>query len=248
MAIPTIYDPNMKLFQVKISSTSGFKGTGKDQGEYQRLITYQKCKKTRQDVSAIRQRINTIRGNGCMPFFGAYLTNELGISQLTQACRKADQDMKALDPEYHCTLRYYEIPMMNITGNKTIFDELLSDMKNEIFGVVLEQITEKIRNTPEGKTMTKKSKDALLNMCDRLSGLNIVDDPGVKKQIEDVKARINADQLAELRDDILVILDETKNRAGALELVAPIKISETEPDSAAPVPVQNLPKSRSLDL
>jgi hypothetical protein len=251
MAIPTEYDPNQKLYQVRIKMGSQFRGRGVDQGEYQRLITYEKDKQTRREIGAIRQSVNARRAAGCMPFFGAYITNELGRDQLVDVCTKADREMKEIDPELHCTPVFMKLDTPDLMGNTSLFDELLNSMRTQIHKVVLDRIKSKIEGS-ESTTLTTKSREALLRMLDKTQDLNIVNDPSITADIEKMRARINANELRELRDEILVILDETKDRSAALEIVDNV-IDDEEGENGAPAQVMpapaSVPKSaRTLDL
>ena len=225
----------------------------KDLDEYRRELTYKRNKETRQKIGAIRQSVNTRRAAGCMPFFGAYITNELGMDQLIDVCTKADREMKEIDPALHCTPVFMKIDTPALMGNKSLFDELLGSMRTQIHAVVLNRIKTVIERS-ESTTLTEKTKSALIRMLDKTQDLNIVNDPTITADIEKMRARINANELRELRDEILIVLDETKDRATSLEIAEistdPVVSDESEPEpeeeSAAPVTVPV--SARTLDL
>lgn len=244
MAIPTNLDPNQKLYQVRIRMGSPYRCKGKDIDDYRRELTFDKSKKTRQEIGAIRQYVNSRRSAGCMPFFGAYITNQLGRDQLVDVCKRADQEMKAIDPSLHVTPVFLKIDTPALMSDRSLFDELLGSMRTQIHQVVLNRIKTVIERS-ESKTMTNKTKQALIRMLDKTQDLNIINDPTITAEINRMRERVQADQLAELRDEILVILNDTADRESSLEIIDPVvlpadaddlqdKIEKEEKTPAAP--------------
>lgn len=244
MAIPVTFNANEGIYHVHISMGSQFQGKGKDIDDFTREIKYKYGKETRQQIGAIRQSVNTRRAAGCTKCFGAYFTNRTGLEQLRDVCAQADREMKAIDPSLHVTMEYIRQHFED-SENITVLDKLLKGIRADIHERVLFRIQEVIARA-DNKKLTEKTKKALFSMLDKTKALNLTNDPAVNEDIEKMRARIQADQLAELRDEILVILDDTKDRAQALELTEPIKIDESG-NTPAPAPV--IPQSgRSLDL
>jgi hypothetical protein len=248
MAIPVNFDPSQKLYLVRISMGSQFKGKSRDIDDYTREIKYVHSKEIRREIGAIRQVINSRRAAGCMPFFGAYFTNEIGKQQLIDACKIADREMKEIDPELHATPLFIKIDMPDLAAGSQ-FDALLSAIRTQVHEVVLNRVKAVIERN-EGKALTPKTKTALLSMLEKTRALNIVNDPNVNADIDKMKARIDANQLNELKDEILVILDESKDRAQALELVDPIVVhADDEEDDQISRAAKSLPNTgRVLDL
>jgi hypothetical protein len=216
MAMPTMFDPNQTLYLTKISMGSQFKGKSKDIDDYTREIKYEHCKETRREIGAIRQVINSRRSFCSMPFFGAYFTNQLGKDQLIDACKKADLEMKEIDPSLHCTPVFIKIDMPDLASGSQ-FDALLSTIRIHVHGVALKRIEEHIQKN-EGKALTPKSQKSLLLMLTRMDGLNIISDPGVTADIQKMRDRVMANQINELKEDLLIIMDEARDRGAALEI------------------------------
>src|SRR5574343_1099710 len=138
--MPQTIDANTKLFQIKFSGSSAYQLRGSKRIDaYKREQEFSRHEDDRKKISAIRQRINSIRQWGCMPFFGAYITNEIGVNQMIDACKQADLDMKAIDPQLHLTLKCIEIPISSLTGQKSVIDTLLNDIRREVVNQVLKE-------------------------------------------------------------------------------------------------------------
>lgn len=231
--MPTTLDPNTKLFQIKFSGSSAYQLKGSRRiDEYKREQEFTRHEDDRKLISAIRQRVNALRQWGCMPFFGAYITNEIGVSQMIEACKKADQDMKAIDPQLHLTLKCIEIPITSLTGQKSVIDTLLNDIRQEVTNQVLKEIESRIDKIPNNK-----SRKALNTLIDNLKQLNLTGDPVIDAELEKMRARINADQLRELKEDLRVVLEETRDRSEALELVDDIRISKQPEQETTGIPL-----------
>jgi len=243
MAMPATLDPNTKLYQIKFSGSSAFQiDRSRRIDEYTREQRYKRHEDERKKISAIRQRCNTIREWGSMPFFGAYITNEIGLNQMIEACRKADQEMKAIDPDLFLTLKCIEIPITSLTAQKSVVETLLNDIRREVTDQMLKEVEARI-----DKVQTPRGRKALNTMIDNMKNLNLTGDPAIDAELEQMRDRINKDQLKELRDELRVVMEETRNRGEALELVDDIRVTK-EPAPGTPGPAIPLAPSNGRDL
>lgn len=244
MAIPVNFDPKQGIYMVKISMGSPFRvDESREIDSYTRETKYKDSKEVRKDIGAIRQRVNERRAFSCAPFFGAYFTNQIGKDQLIEICQTEDRAMKAIDPALHVTAQFIK---QNFADNENIsaFDQLLGAIRSNIHETVLSRIEIEIGR--EKDHLTPKAKKALIAMCERTKGLNITKDPAINAEIESMKNRINANEIRELRDEILIIMDDTKDRAASLEIVGDIKIHK---EPAKIQPKNLLPDNKiTLDL
>lgn len=245
MAIPVNFDPKQGIYMVKISMGSPHQvDKSREIDSYKREITYKKSKEVRKEIGAIRQRVNERRAFSCAPFFGAYFTNQIGKDQLITICQTEDRAMKEIDPALHVTAQFIK---QNFADNENIsaFDQMLGAIRSNILRVVLDRIMVEINR--EKDHVTPKTRKALISMCEKArAGLNITQDPSIDADIQNMIDRINADEIRELRDEILIILDDTKDRAASLEIVGDIKIQK---EPAKIQPKNLLPDNKiTLDL
>lgn len=247
MAIPVNYDPSQKLYMLTISQGSPYRGSGKDLDEFKRLTTFIHPKETRRAIQAIRQSINTRRAGSCTKFFGAYFTNEIGKTQLIEACKKADQEMKEIDPALHVTPLFIKIDLPDLASGSQ-FDALLTAIKTQVMEVSLKRVQAYLERNETG-VLSPKSKTILISMLEKTRALNIVNDAKINADIDSMKARINASQLKELREEITEYLDQAQDRGTAIELIPEVIADDDEKEDQISRSASILPNSdRELDL
>lgn len=226
MAMPALTNTKEKIYQVFISCGSPYRGSGVDLDEYVRKFTFDLPKQKRKQIGALRQRLNDMKSWGCSKLYGAYFTNETGKQQIIDLCVQVDREMKEIDPRLYCTVNFVKQDFSD-NENLTALDQLLGSIRKEVNGSVLERINQEIEKNKDH--LTEKTRLSLHAMVNKIAALNITGDQTVKEDLDKIRARIDSNQLRELRDEILVILDENKNRGAALEIVDDIKIKK-EPE------------------
>jgi hypothetical protein len=242
MAIPVKVD--QKVYLAKVRMASQFKGKSKDIDDYIRQIRYTKPKKVRNQIGAIRQSVNVTRKNACMNFFGLFLTNEVGKGQIEQACREADTEMKKIDPTLNVQPMMLKIDLPDLAeGN--MFDAMIGQIRRQVVDKALTRVQLVIERNSEGGAIPAKTTAALLRMLEQTRALNIVNDAGVNAQIEQMKARITANEITLLRDELLAVLDEQKDRFSSLELIEPYDAKSEDEGTKAKPPVDT--SSKRLD-
>jgi hypothetical protein len=243
MAMPDLKNPHQKIYLVRIKMSSQNQVSGSKRIDpFTRELKYKNHEDIRKDIAAIRQSVHIRREFSSTPFYGVYFTNEVGMQQLTDVCQKADREMKEIDPSLHVTASFIK---QNFSDSENIsaFDELIGAIRGNILNTVMERIKVEIDKNKDH--LTEKTRAALCTMLDQCKPLNLTGDPAIDAEIEQMRARINANQLRELRDDILVITDSLRDRGSSLELVDDIKTNKPAP---APKPILPDNGSRVLDI
>ena len=230
---------------MQISMSSGFRGSGIDKTEYVREFTYDKPKDDRDRTTAIRTRVNTHKSFSCSRLYDAYFTNETGKAQLTEICDRADRDMKQIDPRFHCTVKFLKQDFSD-NENLTALDELIKAIRVEVYGSVEEQISIEIEKNKDH--MTNKTRIALHTMVNRLTGLNITGDKTLSEQMDRIHQMIDENKLREIRDEILVLSESTKDRGSALEITSDIKVKSEEKPEPKRIILSDTGSGRSLDI
>jgi hypothetical protein len=247
MAIPINYDPSQNLYMLKISQGSQFGGTGRDLDDFTREIKYKFSKDVRREIGAIRQSINTKRAGSCTRFFGAYFTNEIGKTQLIEACKKADREMKEIDPALHVTPVFIKIDLPDLASGSQ-FDALLKAIKTQVMEVSLKRVQAYLERNETG-VLSPKSKNILISMLEKTRALNIVNDAKINADIDSMKARIEASQLKELREEITEYLDQSQDRGTSIEIISDVSADDDEKEDQISRSASILPNSdRELDL
>ena len=126
MALPTNTAADRIIYVVDISMGSPYQATGEDIDEYTRKLHFKHGKEKRLQIGAVRQTVNVVVQGTCMKFYKTRFTNANGKQSLTEACTRADREMKAIDPALHVTPLFYEVQISSLSSGN-MFDE----MKNQ---------------------------------------------------------------------------------------------------------------------
>lgn len=226
MVMPSLTNNKEKIYLVSFSSGSPYRGSGIDLDEYVRKFTYDLPKDKRRQIGAIRQRINEIKSWGCSRLYGAYFTNETGKQQIIDRCAQADRDMKEIDPRLYCTVNFIKQDFSD-NENLTALDQLQQSIRKEVLGSVLERINQEIEKNKDH--LTEKTRLSLHAMVNKMGALNITRNATIEEDLRNIREKIDANKLRELRDEILIISDENRNRSASLEIVDDIRIKK-EPE------------------
>jgi hypothetical protein len=224
MALPThvtLTNEAATVFIVEIAMGSQFRGKSWDIDEFNRQTQYKHGKKIRNEIGALRQQVNTVVSGTCMKFHRKIkFTNAAGKEALIAACIDADRKMKLIDPSLHVTPIFFEQTMTQLnTGN--MFELMKQQLNEQINQRILDRIESTIkasqREDGSYKSMSSKTRQALIKMVEGVKAINILNDPTVNARIEAVKAQMMTANLIPMRDELLSYIEDIQG-ADSLEI------------------------------
>jgi hypothetical protein len=216
MAIPTTITEETVYYIVEISGGSPFRGKSWDLDDYNRQMEYKHPKKVRNEIGAIRQRVNVAKDNTCMTFHKKIrFTNAAGKATLERVCAEADREMKLIDPTLHISPMFFEQTVTQLnTGN--MFELMRQELNEQCNTRVLDRVEEYIEKSTvrneQGevisvKPITAQVRKTLLRAAEGVRSINILDDPTVNTRIDSIKALLETTDLTEIRDELLGYID-----------------------------------------
>jgi hypothetical protein len=216
MAMPVNLTEERVFYIVEISGGSPFQGRSWDLDDFNRQMEYKHGKKTRNEIGAIRQRVNVVKDNTCMTFHKKIrFTNENGKKALEKVCAEADRDMKAIDPTLHITPLFFQQTVTQLnTGN--MFELMKNELNEQINTRVLDRVESYIKNSVvkdengnviSNKPLTAQIRATLIKAAEGVRSINILDDPTVNNRIEAIKTLLETSNLQEARDELLGYID-----------------------------------------
>ncbi len=237
MAAPTAGNQKLYVMQISMSSPFFIRQSEIYESENAKKMYYKFTSENRKKIQAIRQQINVIKDAGCAKFYGLAIANDLSKEQITEALLKADAQMKEIDPTLHADAQFLPLQSEAFTSG-TLLDNLTSQIREQIHGVVLRRIEKTIEDNENNGMLSAKTKAALLKMLEKCKAVNVIGDEAINTRIEAMKDQINNDQILTMREEILSLLDDTKGRFASIDMIgmganpalAPIEDTEVKPD------------------
>lgn len=213
-----VTDPNQQLYVMQPSMSSPFFVSKSEtyESENAKKMYYKFTSDDRKKIQAVRQAVNVMVDAGCARFYGLKIANETTKQQLIEALEDADRKMKSISPELHAEAQFLPLKTEAFTSG-TLLDNLTAQIREQIHGVVLKRIEAKITEENNG-VLSEKSKLALLKMLEKCRAVNVIGDDGINKRIEDMKQKITDNQIVVLRDEILALLDDTRDRFSSIDM------------------------------
>ncbi|DAC71797.1 MAG TPA: hypothetical protein DSN98_08510 [Thermoplasmata archaeon] len=219
MVAPTMVKTGEKLFVMQLNMSSPyFLERSEVIDDKTKKLFYKFPSDKRKQIQAIRQSVNVQRDAGSARFYGLYIVNELGKKQLESALTKADHEMKQVDITLKAEGMFMELSSTALSeGN--MFDAMVGQIKNQILEVALKRIEDTIkRNEGSAQGLPLKTKNALIRMLEKTKMINVIRDESIDGRIEEMKAKILSEDITSLRDEILDVLNETKDRFSSLPI------------------------------
>lgn len=232
---------NQALYVVGLSLSSGFfvKQSEKFEDENAVKKWYKYQEEERKKIGAVRQSVNVVVDAGCARFFNIKIANDEAKRQIAEAVLKADVEMKKIDITLKAEVEFVPLPIDSFTSG-TMLDKLTGQIRTQILEVVIKKIESNIKKNENSGMLPEKTKEALRRMIDRCRAVNVIGDEGINSQLDNMKERINSDDILNLRDEILAMLDTTKSRFEGIDMIV-------KPVPGEPAPGEVYVEDKSLE-
>lgn len=150
-------------------------------------IKYKFDEKTRRDISRIRAQGNWPKYALCVKFYSLYIAKESTIERIKSMVHDADTGLRAINPELSAQVRFFQLSSEDIRESE-MYHELIHAIKTQIYGTLLDRFREVLKKD----TIPDKTVNSLLEMCDRLRSVNILNDAEITARINQIQAQISA--------------------------------------------------------
>ena len=197
-----------EYYVMMISMSSDQMGKSKMLDDVTKELKFRFVGKERKKISSVRRVVDSAGDVRCPRFFDLKIANLKTKKEMMDIILHADKEMKKIAPDLHASVKFIPLPGLE-TGmdTGTLFSEMAGQIQGQIHQEVLSEINEAIRKRPEGE-LPKRTKDALISMLTKLSQLNIVKDRKIDESIEEMKKRVLAGEIRELKAEITGLLTE----------------------------------------
>lgn len=142
-------------------------------------------KPKRRQIGAIRARYKMIQYDACLRVFTLYVCKESVRTRIISTIEKADRDMKQVDPNLYARVLFFPLSRESIRESE-MYDQLNSAIRTQVYGTLFERLQEVTKKSG----IPRRSVDALLNMCDQLRDINVLDDSEISARIADIREKI----------------------------------------------------------
>lgn len=164
-----------------------------------------------------RKLIQEIRGRhfraiGGLNFYGLRVVREMERDTVVKQMNLADGELKKIASDLSAVVQF--IPLYLEAGAK---GEVYQQVLQSIQGRVYTEMFERLREVAKMDDVPKRSRMALLRLCDRMHDWNVLDDPDIRKTIDDMKLQIRNEVFKPVMEDLKKSIDDLRSRGAALE-------------------------------
>jgi len=160
--------------------------------------TYKFTKKTRQEIARVRMRHKTAIDERSLNFQGLRLCNEESRGFIEERIELADGEYKEVSEYLGATVLFIPLDMDEVNKGE-MHSQVMASIWYRVYKDAFERMQEVIEMKGDAE-LPLRSKNALLRMCERLRGMNVMGDSNVEKLIDDIQNSIEADALAPMAE------------------------------------------------
>jgi len=198
-------------------------------------ITFKWGETMRKSISQVRGRHQSKIRDMCLSFYGIMVCRESAKEDIMKIVKEANADMKKLDLSLGAGIKF--IPLLLDDSEKgEVYNKVLGAIQARIYTDLLDRLIDVAR---DGK-VPKRSRTALVKLCERLKTWNIVNDPNVAKSLDEMKLQIENDIIEPVIADLQKEIEALKGRGAFLEFEddAPLPAASKEVEPGAETPAE----------
>lgn len=176
--------------------------------------TYKFDKETRQAISAIRSRYKKPIYEGTANFHGLYLCQEQHKYELIDLMKKADKKFKDINAELQASVIFIPLDSSAIREGE-MYEQINRAIKAQIFTGIFDRLQKLVLSYGQ---VPERSRKSLLNLVDKMSKINVLDDEEIGSLILNIRRQIETNSIEPLRKEIIKEMDILNQRGAFLEL------------------------------
>ena len=201
------------IYIVKFVTATENRIVGREELDDKRVeLEYLFDKETRRKIASIRVAARNRIYQKALDFYGLRLIKPEHMDEISKIADEADRKLR----EVHETLyaRVIFIPIDESAARKgELYQEIIDAIRYHVYQVAFEKLKD-----VNLQHLHKRTKAALLRMCDRLQAINVLNDPDIDSKIQEIKEKIMSEDIEELSKEIKAELDVLKSRFAHLEI------------------------------
>ncbi len=209
--------PTVRVFVVQTQYASPNRIDGSTElSEMKREIDFTYPKLVRNKIGAIREwHMKQIRDKTVdfPPDFDKplHLCNESQKKEIRDLTINAEKEFQELSTDLHAEVIFLELNIHDVQRGE-LYGQVIAAIRFKIMYEIIQKIGEKAGQLPD------KSKNAMLNLIERLKYVNVLNDPEVELQLAAIKEKILTDDIAAVKADLVKDLSFTKSRMAYVSL------------------------------
>ena len=182
-------------------------------------LTFKFKKSTRQEIQNVRSQFREVWLHWTVKFYGLHICNDDGKEIISHAVQAAAVALRKIDESLTAEPVFIPLDVAEIQKG-ALYSQVIGAIQGQVCETMLKRVNQALARMEEsGKdevhTRTRKSIEKLLG---QLESLNIVNDKEVTKQIAELRAKIQAGSIHELKENLMELLKTSSGRYGAIEL------------------------------
>lgn len=188
---------------------------------FTREITYKFDAETRKKIAAIRMKHKQPLYNNSVDFHGLWICREDQIMPIMTAVRAANKELQVINTILGAESEFIPLSTTDIRKGE-LAERVIDSIKYRIFKDVFDRLKEVVENKSyqQKGVLTDRTKESLMNLCDQLHQINLLDDKDIDNRIEGIRKSIESNSIAPLKDELDKAIQglQVKSRWTALSL------------------------------
>jgi len=192
------------LYIVRVIMSSGHNvEESRSIGDFIQETTYRFDKDTRKKVAAIRMKHKAPLYENSVDFHGLWICREGQIIPIMHAVREANKELQSINTILGADSEFIPLSTSEIAKGE-LYSKIVESIRYRVFKDVFDRISEVMENKTYLKKaeLTQRTKDSLINLCDQLHTINLLNDDDITKKIEDIRQKIESNTLAPLKKEL----------------------------------------------
>lgn len=160
-------------------------------------VTWAYAKEVRERIAKVRSRVRAKIVKPCVPFHGLLVTREMAKGEIIEAVAVASKELQEIDGSLSA-----QVSFIPLDADRKRHGELYGAVSNAIRAQVYKTLLPRLKDLAKQSTVPKRSRLALLDLCDKVAQWNVLDDPNVARTIAEMKRQFEADVIAPVAAEV----------------------------------------------
>lgn len=176
-------------------------------------ITLQFPKEIRDRIASVRNKYRALILKECVHFHGLQVVGAENRQKVSGYVEQADADLRAIDPQLHAQIVLIPVSV-DAEGKGALYTAIQDAIKGQVYSVLLDRLKElaKKDNVP------MRSRNALLDLCDRMKAWNVLGDPNIEETITSYQRLFKEGILKPVAEEVEKVVAAMETAAAFVEL------------------------------
>lgn len=175
-------------------------------------VTHVFDKDTRQKISAVRSKYYGRIVRPCLSFYGLLVAKREQQEEIEKAITEAHTELQAIHQSLQAKVAF--IPLVaDQQSQGALYRAMVDAIRGQIYKILLPRLRELAKQT----NVPKRSRMALLDLCDKMAGWNVLGDAEITKTVADLRRQFENDVIAPVAIEVEQELRRLMGPAGFVE-------------------------------